>query len=93
MDALPTMLNLRTRGVYTDANCPICDQCIENTSHALLDCDTPRFVWSMWSGCLTFLENKQAEIVDVALSIINNGSSRDLDTFFVTSWYLWYNRN
>ena len=93
MNALPTMLNLRTRRVYTDANCPICDQCIENTSHALLDCDTPRSVWSMWSGCLTFLENKQAEIVDVALSIINNGSSGDLEDFFITSWYLWYNCN
>ena len=75
MNALPTMLNLRIRGVYTEAKCPICDQCIENTLHALLDCDTPRSIWSLWSGRPPFLENRQADIVDVALHVISNGSS------------------
>ncbi|KAL0003811.1 hypothetical protein SO802_011372 [Lithocarpus litseifolius] len=93
MNALPTMLNLKIRGVCTEAICPTCDQCIENTSHAFLECDTPRSIWSLWSGRPAFLENRQADIVDVALHVICNGSSQDLETFFVTAWYIWFNRN
>ena len=75
MNALPTMPNLRIRGVCTEAKCPLCDQCIENTSHALLDYDTPRSIWSLWSGKPAFLENRQVDIVDVVLHVISNGSS------------------
>ena len=46
INALPTMQNLRVRGVNTDGRCLICDQCNENASHAVLDCDTPKLVWS-----------------------------------------------
>ena len=91
MNVLPTMLNLRIRGSCTKARCLICDQHIENTSHALLDCDMPRAVWSLWSGKPVFFENKQADIVDVALHVISNGFSQDLETFFVTTWYIWFN--
>ena len=82
MNVLPTMLNLRIRGSCTKARCLICDQHTENTSHALLDCDTARAVWSLWSGRPFFLENRQADIIDVALHVINNGFSQDLETFF-----------
>ena len=67
MSSLPTMQNLRTRGVNTEGRYPMCDQCIESTSHALFDCDTPRSVWSFWSGRLAILENRKMDIVDMAL--------------------------
>ena len=44
----------------------MCDQCIENISHALFDCDTPRSIWSFWSGRPAILENRQMVIIDMA---------------------------
>ena len=46
MNALPTMQNLRVRGVNTEGRCPLCDQCTENTMHALFSCDIPKLVWN-----------------------------------------------
>ena len=54
---------------------------------------TPLVCLVLMVGRLAFLENRQANIVDVVFHIISNGSPRDLEVFFVTAWYIWYNRN
>ncbi|KAK9986840.1 hypothetical protein SO802_031791 [Lithocarpus litseifolius] len=33
------------------------------------------------------------DVVDVALRILEAGTSNDLEIFFVTAWSIWYNRN
>ena len=33
------------------------------------------------------------DVSDIALKILAEGISKDLETFFVTSWSLWYSRN
>ena len=54
---------------------------------------TPLVCLVLMVGRLAFLENRQGNIVDVVFHIISNGSPRDLEVFFVTAWYIWYNRN
>lgn len=71
----------------------MCDQCIKNTSHAFFDCNTPKSVWSFWSGKLAILANRQMDIVDVALQVISRSTSKDLEIFIITAWYIWFNRN
>ena len=58
MNALPTMQNLRAREVNTNGKCLICDQCNENTLHALFACDIPKLVWSYWLGRLAILKRQ-----------------------------------
>ena len=45
-NALPTMLNLRKRGVATDGICPICGNEAESICHALFRCNFAKEVWS-----------------------------------------------
>ena len=93
MNALSTMQNLRARGVNTDGKCLICDQCNENTLHALFACDIPKLVWSYWLGRLAILKDRLVDIIDVAFQVISNGISLDLETLFVINWYILFNRN
>ena len=39
LDGLPTMLNLRRRGLNTAGFCQVCDKDLESISHALLHCN------------------------------------------------------
>ena len=51
-NALPTMQNLRKRGVATDGVCPICGNEAESICHALFKSNFAKNVWSRWKKCL-----------------------------------------
>nr|XP_023875263.1 uncharacterized protein LOC111987752 [Quercus suber] len=93
MNALPTKQNLRVRGVNTDDSCPLCGQGPENTMHALFNCDCSKLVWNFWVGRLVFLDGRALDVIDVALHVIRLGNPMDLETLFVTAWYIWFSRN
>ena len=60
----------------------VCDQCPENTLHALIHCDTPKEVWSNWLNCPVEQETNSGDYFDLALQFITNGTTQDLETFF-----------
>ncbi|XP_065623699.1 uncharacterized protein LOC136065014 [Quercus suber] len=93
MNALPTMQNLRIRGVNTDGYCPVCDQCLEGTSHALFCCDIPQSVWGYWENCPIDIVNSSWDFSSLALQLLSKGSTRDLESFLITAWLIWLNRN
>ena len=93
MNGLPTRLNLCRRGVNINPSCPICDQELESTNHALIKCDLAKQVWDRWEGSPMNLRESQLDITDIALKILNDGDAQALEIFFVTSWALWYLRN
>ena len=33
------------------------------------------------------------DILDVAMRFVAEGTTQDLETFFLTAWSIWYNRN
>ena len=37
--------------------------------------------------------NANMNIVDIAMEILDCGSSSDLEFFFVAAWAIWFNRN
>ncbi|XP_075649649.1 uncharacterized protein LOC142620109 [Castanea sativa] len=93
MNALPTKLNLNRKGIDTTVSCPICDQEAETIMDALITCDSARQVWDRWVECPVNLSSAHLDVSDIALKILADGTSKDLETFFVTSWSLWYSRN
>ena len=61
--------------------------------HALFSCDCSKLVWNFWAGRPAILDGGALDIIEVALQVIRNGTQKDLETLFVTAWYIWFNRN
>ena len=93
MDGLRTRLNLAKRGLNVEAKCPLCEKAIESTSHALIYCDKLYEVWWNWQACPINLLAENICLVDLALKILDAGTSLDLETLFATTWSIWFNRN
>ena len=93
MDGLRTRLNLAKQGLNVEAKCPLCEKAIESTSHALIYCDKLYEVWWNWQACPINLLAENICLVDLALKILDAGTSLDLETLFATTWSIWFNRN
>ena len=93
MNGLPTMLNLTTRGINSSGFCPLCDKAIENLPHALLHCDHAKQTWSLWQDCLVNLVSLILDPIDIALNLLEKGTTNDLEIFFTVAWSIWWNRN
>lgn len=93
MNGLPTRLNLSRRGVNISLKCPICDQELETTTYALIQCDLEKQVWDRWEWSPMNMRESQLDTTDVALKNLNDGAAQDLETFFATSWAIQYSRN
>ena len=93
LDGLPTRLNLAKRGVKVGAECPLCEKAMESTNHALIYCAKIWEVWWNWQDCPINLLAGNMCLVDLALKILDARSPLDLETFFVTAWAIWFNRN
>ena len=93
MNALPTMQNLRLRGVVVQEFCPLCNNSSESTSHALIHCEFAAKVWSNQFECPIKLLDSIFDISDIALELLNFGTVQDLEVLFSTAQFIWYNRN
>ena len=93
VNGLPTMFNLSHRGIHCSSFCLICDKAIKSTAHALFLCDHAKLTWAQWHTCPVDIFSSSRDPVDIALDIIENGSSNDLELFFVVAWSIWWNRN
>ena len=93
MNALPTMQNLRLRGVVVEEFSPLCNHSSESTSHALIHCEFAAKVWSNQFECPIKLLDSILDISDIALELLNFGTVQDLEVLFSTAWFIWYNRN
>ena len=93
LDGLPTMLNLRRRGLNTVGFCQICDKDLESISHALFHCNHAKQTWSCWSDCPTNLYSPTQDFIGITSQIMEKGSSIDLDLFFMVAWSIRGNRN
>lgn len=61
--------------------------------HALISCVSARQVWDRWVECPVNFSSAHLDVSDIALRILAEGTSKDLETFFVTARSLWYSRN
>ena len=81
------------RGIGVSDLCPCCGLESETIFHSIIKCEVARRVWENWEGCS--VENWQGlmDISNVALDILKNGTTCDLEVFFGVAWSVWYNRN
>ena len=93
MDGLPTMFNLRRRGLNSTGFCPICDKDMESISHALLHCNHAKQTWAFWHDCPVYLAFSTHDLMDIMAQLIKKGSSSNLDLFYMVAWTIWGNRN
>ena len=52
LDALPTMVNLKKRGIDENGLCPCCGSELEAISHSLIHCEVAKRVWDCWDICV-----------------------------------------
>ena len=93
LNVLPTLVNLQSKGVV---NCDICLACgkePETTFHVFVNCEVAKRVWRCWLECPPMMLNANMNIVDIAMEILDYGSSSELELFFGVAWAIWFNRN
>ena len=93
MNGLLTKLNLNKRGVNINPKCLICEKETETIIRTFLQCDLAKQVSSKWEGCLINLIVSHFDFTDIAMQFLNIRAANELETFFVTSWAIWYNWN
>ena len=93
MNALPTLVNLQRRGINTYDICPACGKEPESNFHIFVKCEVARRVWSCWVNSHVNMMDVNMDIIDIAMELVNLGTSSDLEVFFGVAWAIWYNRN
>lgn len=73
--------------------CPLCRKEPESTIHALFFCEKILEVWWYWQTCPISLLAEKHDLIDIAMHILEVGTSHDLEVLFTTAWSVWYNRN
>ena len=93
VNALPTMSNLRKRGVSTDGLCPMCGLEDETILHALCSCSAAKEIWSIWKDCPLVIGAESLDFSDLAMKLLDAGNPKDLEILVVVAWAIWHNRN
>ena len=93
VNALPTMSNLRKRGVSTDGLCPVCGLEEETILHALCRCMAVKEFWRLWKDCQIDFGAESLDFSDIALKVLAAGNLKDLEILFVVAWAIWHNKN
>ena len=93
MNALPTFVNLQRRGINICDICPTCGKEPESNFHVFVKCEVARRVWSCWVNSHIDLLDENMDIIDIAMKLVELGTSCDLEVFLGAAWAIWYNRN
>ena len=82
LNALPTFVNLQSKGVDICDICPACGKEPKTISHAFAKCEVAKRVWRCWLDWPPVVLNVNMNIVDIAMEILEYGSSSELEFFF-----------
>ena len=93
LNALPTMVNLKKRGIGENGLCPCCGSELEAISHSLIRYEVAKKVWDCWDICVVEDGQEWYDVLDIALQILDKRSTHELEMFFIIAWLIWYNRN
>ena len=92
-NGLPTMLNLRSRGLNISGFGSLCDKDLESSQHALFLCSHAKLTWVYWSNCPANLSSSNANFMDITSKFIDSGKTKELALLFTVLWSIWGNRN
>ena len=82
LNALPTLVNLQSKGVVNCDIFPACGKEPETISHVFVKCELAKRVWRCWLDCPPVVLNVNMNIVDIAIETLEYGYSSDLEFFF-----------
>ena len=85
MDGLPTTVNLKKKGVNIAALCLCYEKESKSISHSLIKCDIARKVWDCWSDCPVEITSSPLDFSNVAMEIMTQGTSQDLEYLPITA--------
>ena len=85
VNALPTLLNLRKRGVNTNGMCPVCGLEVESIYHALFKCSSVKNIWDLGKECPVVIGPKNMDFSDLALKMLKGGTPRDMELLVVVA--------
>ena len=92
VNALPTMSNLRRRGVNTDRLCPVCGLEAESICHALLKCGSVKRILDLWNESPIVIRAENMYFSYLALNLVDAGTPRDMELLVVVAWTIWHSR-
>ena len=92
-NGLPTMLNLRSRGLNISGFCLLCDKEMKSVQHSLFLCSHAKLTWVNWPDCPVSFSSPNASIMDSVSKFIDSGLTEELALFFTVLWSIWRNRN
>ena len=93
VDALPTMVNLKKRGIGENDFCPCCRREVESIFHSIIRCEVAKRVWDCWDIHFDEFGQELYDVSDVALQILDKRTVHDLEMYFGVAWSIWYNKN
>ena len=93
VNALPTLLNLKKRGVNMDGMCPVCGLEAKSIYHALFKCGGVKEIWDLWKECPIVIGAKNMDFSYLAFKLLDVGTPRDMELLVVVAWAIWHNRN
>nr|XP_023906648.1 uncharacterized protein LOC112018352 [Quercus suber] len=89
VDALPTMVNLRKRGIGENVFCSCCGREVESIFHTIIKCEMAKGVSDYWEVQIVENGPRLCDISDIAMQILNKGTAQDLEIFFGVAWSIW----
>ena len=82
LNALPTMVNLKKRGIGENGLCPCCGSELKAISHSLIRHEVAKKVWDCWDICVVEDGQEWYDVLDIALQILDKRSTHELEMFF-----------
>ncbi|KAG8499231.1 hypothetical protein CXB51_005735 [Gossypium anomalum] len=92
LNYLPTLVNLRIKGLTNNAICPRCKQGLETREHIFRDCVAAKEIWKklnyVWS-----LELLHMDYMEWFTWVLLHSKEKGCCTFVCANWAIWSNRN
>ncbi|KAL0446258.1 UNVERIFIED_CONTAM: putative mitochondrial protein [Sesamum latifolium] len=91
--ALPTLRNLKDRGVCPDTQCPRCDNDQEDLFHVLFTCSFARLVWALTGLRNASLPQRSQDDSGWIREAFYAMDAHEFALFLTVCWSLWNQRN
>lgn len=90
-NSLPTKINLCKQKILNDSICQLCGNFLEDTKHALWDCEAVKGVWCKEFNWINPMEAAHGTFLDLMERLMSRVMSRQsvIELFATTAWFIW----
>jgi ribonuclease HI len=91
--AIPTKINLLTKGILCDTICPMCNKEPETINHIFLQCEWARLVWFGSPITISTTNIQTNSFSDWIIYMVNNSSPKCMQIISAITYSIWLARN